>query len=86
MNKRNEREFKEMERYPMLLDQKNYYCSNGPKQFTVLMQSLSNYPGHFPQNQKKQSKNLYGTIKDPELPKQSRGENNNKNPKTNRRH
>ena len=30
------------------------------------MQSLSNYPWNFSQNYKKQSKNLYGTTKDPD--------------------
>uniref|UniRef100_A0A8D2CID8 Uncharacterized protein n=1 Tax=Sus scrofa TaxID=9823 RepID=A0A8D2CID8_PIG len=44
------------------------------------MQSLSNYTWHFSQNYNKQSKNLYGTTKDPELPKQSSGT------KTNQRH
>ena len=34
------------------------------------MQSLSNYPSHFSHNWNKQSKNLYGTTKDPEFPKQ----------------
>ena len=33
------------------------------------MRSLSNYPGHFSQNYKKQHKRVYGTTKDPELPK-----------------
>ena len=42
-----------------------------PKHFADSMQSPSNYPRHFSQNEKKQSKNLYGTTKDPELPKQS---------------
>ena len=42
-----------------------------PKQSTDSMQTLSNYPWHFSQNYNKQSKNLYGTIKDLEFPKQS---------------
>ena len=40
------------------------------------MKSLSNYPGHFSQNQNKQSKNSYGTTKDPELPEQLLRNNN----------
>ena len=41
------------------------------------MQSLSNYPWHFSQNYNRQSKYLYGIIKDPELPKQFWGTKTN---------
>ena len=43
------------------------------KKSTDSVQSLSNYPWYFSQNYNNQSKNLYGIIKDPELPKQSWG-------------
>ena len=52
-------------------------CPYFPKQSTDSMPSLSNYPWHFSQNKKNQSKNVYGTIKDPELPKKSRGTKTN---------
>ena len=44
-----------------------------PKKSTDLMQSLSNYPWYFSIELKKYFKNLYGAIKDPELPKQPEG-------------
>ena len=56
-----------MERYPMLLDGKINIVRMAilPKTIYIFNAILSNYPWH------NLSKNLYGTIKDQELPKQS---------------
>ena len=63
-----------MERYSMLLGGKNQYCKNGHTTQSNLQIQCNPYQmthDIFHRTKTNNPKNLHGTTKDPELPKQS---------------